>query len=221
MKLVSRRRSGLTLVEITLTLSIFVGVGGTIFLATRSLASAFRTGSLLATLDSQARDGLERVAVLLEQAGNDTLDPPSSDPFLGGDEIVFQRVLGSDPDGSIQYGPLERIRFEASPLDPEDGVDDDGNGLVDDGQVVWIERDGQPDQERHVLLRRVARVAEGEIAGNGVDDNGNGITDEGGFSLVWDAGSVTVRMTVERGVSSAVTTRRAFERTIAFLNGES
>ena len=212
-------RAGMTLIEVALTLSILGGVGGTLFLATQSLTSAFRTGSILSTLDSQTREGLDRVADLLEQAGNGTLDPPSSDPFLGGDVIVFQRVLGFEA-GSIQYSAPERIRLEPSPLDPEDGLDNDGNGLVDDGEVVWIERDGQPDEERHVLVRRVARVAEGETAANGVDDNDNGITDEGGFSLAWDSASVTVRLTVRRRVSSAITTGRTFERTVAFLNGE-
>lgn len=215
---ISGRRSGMTLMEIVLALSILIGVGGTIFLATQSLSSAFRTGTNLATLDSQARNGLDAVARLLEQAGADTLNAPSSDPFSGEDEIVFQRALGF-AGGAIVYGPVERVRVEPSPADPPDGVDNDGNGLVDEGQVVWIERDGEPDERRHVLVRHVARAAEGEVAGNGADDNANGITDEGGFSLVWDTETLTVRLTLERAVTAAVTTRRTFERTVGFLNG--
>lgn len=212
------RRTGMTLMEIVLAITILMGVGGTIFLATQSLSSAFRTGSSLATLDSHARTGLNRVADLLEQAGPDTLGAPTSDPFSGEFEIVFQRALGFGG-GVIQYGPVERIRVEPSPADPADGVDNDGNGLIDEGQVVWIERDGEPDERRHVLVRHVARAAEREVPGNGADDNGNGITDEGGFSLVWDTETVTVRLTLERRVTPAVTTQRTFERTVGFLNG--
>lgn len=213
-----RTRSGMTVMEVVLALSIFVGVGGTILIATQALSSAFRTGTSLSTLDSQTRAGLESMAGLLEQADSSTLGTPTSDPFYGEKEVLFQRAIGFEG-GAVVHDTPDRILLEESPFDATDGVDNDGNGLVDEGWIVWVQHDGEADEQRHVLVRNVALAGDGEVPGNGIDDNENGIIDEGGLSFVWNEKSVTIRLTVERAVSSAVATQRTFERTVAFQTG--
>ena len=211
-----RRKGGLTLLEVVLAVSILVLIGGSIYVATDSLSSAFRTGTSLAALDAQGHDGISEVGTILEKAVPTTLLPPSS--AAGTSAIDFQRATGFT-DGEVDLGIVERIVLEQSPTDPADGLDNDGNGLVDEGQLVWIELPGQPGQRRHLLLRGVAAAAEDEVAGNGLDDNGNGIVDEPGFSLVYDDRTITIRLTVERTATPGRATQRTFERTVAYLNG--
>ena len=217
MKRTNARRRGFTLVELALVMTITIGIGGTIFVASHSLSTAFKTGSSLATLDLQAHETLMRVADLLEQAGPGELDPPTAVTPDWTGTITFKRAVGYT-DGDIVWGPIERIAVEQSPSDPDDGVDNDGNGLVDELQLIWTVRPGEADENRHVLVRGVAEFAEFEDPENTTDDNDNQLVNEAGFSLVYDDVSVTVRLTLSRVVSSGVVTQRTFERTIAFLN---
>jgi len=210
-------RRGMTLVELALSLSLAVGIGGTVYVASSSMTSAFRLGGAVARLDSQAHDALLAIAGRIEAAGPATLVPLLADPNLGETEVRFERVVGY-ADGLPQHAAPERIAYEPSPTDPPDGLDNDGNGLVDDGLVVWTERVGGPDENRHVLARQVAGTLEGELAGNGLDDNGNGLVDEGGFALWWDGRTVTVRLCLEARVGRNRSVLRSFERTAAFGN---
>ena len=207
----------MTLTEIVVALSLLLGIGGTVLVASGSLSSAFQTGSSLARLDRAAHDGVTRIAQRLEGAAPDTLLPLLADTTMGETAIEFERVVGY-ADGDSVLDPAERIALEPSPTDPLDGADNDGNGLVDEGWLVWTERIGTGQENRHVLAKNVALVAEGEIPGNGKDDNGDGLVDESGFALVWDGRTVTVRLTCEWSVAAGTVARRSFERSVAFLN---
>ena len=85
------------------------------------------------------------------------------------------------------------------PGELDNGVDDNGNGLVDECRIEF-----QPDVVGDPGLvigwgSFVREYLEGEIP-NGVDDNGNGLVDERGLCLTYDnaSGVLTVRLTLER-----------------------
>jgi hypothetical protein len=76
-------------------------------------------------------------------------------------------------------------------------VDNDGDGRIDEGQVVWIENPGIPGERRMVWARNVADLLEGELD-NDADDNGNGLVDERGLSFEAVGDVLTIRLTCER-----------------------
>lgn len=214
------RRRGLTLIELIFALAIMAGVvGGGVLVTTNSLTSAFRTGSSVASLEFTARQAISLVTRKLEVAGGDQLGPPSVLPPFSASRIDFRRAIGFE-DGAVVWSPVERIEFQYRPDEPNDGVDNNGNNLVDEGRLVWIENLGLADERRHVLCNWVSETLEGEIPGNGIDDNGNGLIDEPGFALVYDENRIVVRLTVQRSVSPGIVLSRTVRRTIGFRNGE-
>lgn len=210
-------KAGFTLFEVLLGLSIASIVVGLALASGGSLLPAFDTTSSLITVEGRARQVGDRVADLLDTAGADTLDPPLVAPPLSTASVDFQRPTGYAA-GNLVWGNPERIRREPAPEDPDDGVDNDGDGLVDEGILVWIEEPGTADERRHVLGSGVAESLEGEIPGNGLDDNGNGLIDEGGFALTIEEGLLTFWITVERRVAGSLVLRRTVRRAIALDN---
>ena len=73
-------------------------------------------------------------------------------------------------------------------------MDNNGNGIVDEGLIALITDPGGAAERREVLARFVAARLEGEEE-NGLDDNGNGLVDERGFSLVREGRLLEVRIT--------------------------
>lgn len=211
------RKRGYTLVELTIAGTMTAVVGGALLVASQGLSDAFETGTSTVTLEGAARQSIDRAATLLEAAGTGTLVPPSMVGPFSASSVDFQRPVDFVAD-AIVWGDLERIAFEGSPLDPPDGVDNDGNGLVDEGRLVWIERVDQLDEERHVLVSNVSRSLEGEIDGNGLDDNGNGLIDELGFAATWLERRMVVRISVERRVAAERRLVRTVERTLFLTN---
>ena len=187
------RERGLTLVELAITvliLSLTVGI------ITMSFGTSFRvwkSSSHSREVDRRANRGLDRILEALEYASSETVAPD-----LGEHEsscyIEFQPTTGS-VDGKQQLGPKVRIEWLRDPLDPEDGVDNNGNGLVDEGLVVRREDPGGEDEIRVVLLRSVGNLLEGEEP-NGEDDNANGLVDEKGLCFERDGSILKIRLTL-------------------------
>ena len=98
--------------------------------------------------------------------------------------------------GAPILGAPTRFTLELSPSEIDNGLDDDGNGLIDERLLVRITNPGDPDEQRSVLARGVRALLEGEVD-NGLDDNGNGLADEAGFALDMDGGVLSVRLSLE------------------------
>jgi hypothetical protein len=87
----------------------------------------------------------------------------------------------------------------------EDGLDNNGNGLVDE-QRVELRPDPAGDPGLVVGWGNwVRECIEGELD-NGIDDDGNGVVDEPGLWLRYDqaTGSLTIQVTVERSLPNGV-----------------
>jgi hypothetical protein len=129
--------------------------------------------------------------------------------------VDFQRGQGVDADGDPVFGPLERLVLEYD--EANDGLDDDGDGLVDEGRLVWLENPGAAGERRVVLCNDVREYLAGETS-DGDDENGNGLIDERGFALDFAGNAVTVRLTLEaRGQKGQIIVSSA-QRTVAFRN---
>ena len=98
-------------------------------------------------------------------------------------EKVERKAIVTFEDGEEIWGTLDS--------DPDDGLDTAGDGLLDEGPLVWIDDYGQPDQLRRILCHDVAEFLEGEAPGNLADDNGYGLQNERGFCV--DCGSSLVQ----------------------------
>lgn len=182
-------RAGYTLVELV--------IGG-LFLASLLLVAGLATERTLAVYRSRRAEQevvvtgnrlLERLARELSFAVRAGLGPPTL-VATGSERVEYHVAEGG--------GALSRRRAFALELDPaelDNDRDDDGDGLVDEQEVLWIEDEGGPDERREVLATGVAEYASGEQA-NGLDDDGNGLIDERGLSFVRDGDALVVRVTL-------------------------
>ncbi|MEW6071025.1 MAG: hypothetical protein AB1726_00330 [Planctomycetota bacterium] len=84
-------------------------------------------------------------------------------------------------DGAIDWGSISRLAFAYADGELDDGVDNNGNGLADEGVITLTRRVGEAEEATVTLCRHVGELFPGETL-NGADDNGNGVTDEPGFN---------------------------------------
>jgi hypothetical protein len=119
--------------------------------------------------------------------------------------------------GVTVWGPTGRIEFQYRPRELNDGKDNDRDGFVDDGRVVWTSNVGLPTQRSTVWADYVSEYLQGESP-NGVDDNGNGIVDESGLCFTVDGTSILARLTLQARDSSGVLLRRTVSARIFFRN---
>lgn len=203
-------RRGFTLYEVAIT----VGLLGLVFAAagmvSRSTSDLASFSGEKSRTEGRANRTLDRIVEELSTAGRDLLDP---DPEAPGwtEDVDFQVAVGV-AGGAVQWGPVQTLLWEREPAELDDGVDNDGDGLVDEGRVVLVRNPGMANEQRIVLCSGVAEFAEGETAAVG-DENGNGLEDERGFSLQREGELLTVRLTlqeqVEQGQVLTVSVRTA------------
>jgi type II secretory pathway pseudopilin PulG len=192
-----RRTSGFTFVEAMIALSLL----SVMFLAvaqTSSRASdAFDEGSadhLLSTSTHRALDRmsgwieLSDASILAANTGSLTTD--------GGDERVDFQVPVAFEGTNVTWLQVS-IFAELEPGEQDDAQDNDGDGLVDELQIVEVQGVGSPEERRSVLAHGVTELFEGELP-NDADDNGNGLKDEAGLSFSADGDVVTLRLSCQR-----------------------
>lgn len=188
---------GMSLVELMVAVCILGTVLGSMAIVSRSGKDLYESGSLRSDLRTRTSRALERIMAELRVADAASLDGFAETPFWDG-RIDFDRVESvSTADGSVDWTSV-RLAFEQVPGEADDGVDNNGDGLVDEGRVVLTVGSGTANEQTVVLCTGVSRLAEGEAA-NGEDDNGNGLIDETGLSFERSGDTVTVRLTLRRG----------------------
>jgi prepilin-type N-terminal cleavage/methylation domain-containing protein len=207
-------RGGFTLIEMAISLVLMTVLGGLFFLTTQSTTGAVRTGIAVAELDAEALRTLDRVCEDLKMSSPDLATPQSVVPFSG-DQLDFQRGMGADVNGALQWGPVERFELVYDELD--NGADDDGDGLVDEGRLVWTENPGVAGERSRVVCGGVSEYLEGETF-DGEDENENGLIDERGFALVFEGNRVTVRLTLRSRDRNGQAIASTVQRTVAFRN---
>ena len=99
--------------------------------------------------------------------------------------------------GAATWTNDKRIAFAYDPGEVDDGLDNDGDGLADEGQLVLTLDVGLATEQSVVLTSYVRELLEGELP-NGNDDNGNGLLDEGGVSFELVGQTLMMRLTLEK-----------------------
>ena len=191
----STKRAGFTVVELAIAASLLALVLGSFAMMAGAGERAYRTGTTTGQLEAQVAMTLARAVDELRPVVFESIDPDPV-PGAGAESMSYEQAVDIVA-GSVVLSPTRRLGFvyEAGELD--NGVDDNGNGLVDEGRLVLTENVGLPDERQRVLTRWVAELFQGELD-NGLDDNGNGLVDENGFYLERDGETLIVRLTLER-----------------------
>jgi len=189
------RRGGFTLVEVIVAAAILVLMMTGLGLITNTSQSAYRSTMLVASADVRARRALTRIASELSSVGGSVIAPDPTSVF-GTDTIQYQRATGV-VGGAVAWSPTAQLGFEYAPGEANDGVDNDGDGVIDNGVVVLTLNLGMANQQRVVLCNGVSELADGEVL-NGVDDNGNGVADESGLSIQRVGDVMIIRLCLEQ-----------------------
>lgn len=201
------RESGLTLMEVMIATMAFMVVLGSIFGALATGSQTVQTTAVPNQLERKAERVVRKIGRAVMLAGSVTL-LPNPQPPVGSSTLSFQSSQGWE-NGAMIWGPVTSIGLEDDPMDPVDGIDNDGDGFVDEGVVVWTRDVGGPDEIREVWVEDVRRMMQGEIE-NEDDDNENGLIDEAGLSFVLEGSTLVIRLCLEqRGLDRRTVTRTA------------
>jgi hypothetical protein len=166
----------MSLIELLIATTLLVMTLGAVVLVSSANDRAYQTGVTAAHLDAQLGIAVDRVVGELRVAAmEDTVLPV---PGLTGPAAVTYAHATDYVAGEVVKTPPRRLEFEYDFGELDDGLDNNGNGLVDEGRIVLTEDIGTPNERRRVLTRWVSEWGEPV---NGVDDNGNGLVDEPGF----------------------------------------
>jgi prepilin-type N-terminal cleavage/methylation domain-containing protein len=204
---------GFTLVELAITAALLVLLLSSAILAASGGRGAFQATQDASDVEARVRRALDRVAVELLSAGASELQPDPAGDF-GTHDLLFRNAVGV-VGTVVQWGPQVRIAREYALGELDDGLDNDGDGLVDEGALV-LTRDVGGTERRVVLCNGVAELLEGETA-DGADDNGNGVKDEAGFNVHRQGDVLFVRLSVE-GTTEQGSIVRTLETAVRLRN---
>jgi type II secretory pathway pseudopilin PulG len=185
----------MTLIELAIAMLIMALILGAIGLVVLRGGGAYKQGIASSAIESQARRAVDRIADQFSAAQSGNLIPNPLPPF-GTNTLDFRSSTGF-AGGVATWGPTTRIAFQYDPADGDDGLDNNSNGLIDEGRVILVENVGLPNQTTRVLIPWVREFAEGEVL-NGADDNGNGLIDERGLSFDLVGQTLNIRLSLER-----------------------
>jgi len=185
-----------TLVEVVLTTAILTLVLGSLALFGSRSAGALGEGTLQSDLDTNLQRTLARMNEELLSSG---LADLALTP--GADGLTYRRSEGV-VNGAIRWSAPSRLAFAFELGELDDGLDNNGNGLIDEGVVQWTRQVGQPDEQTVTLCHGVSECALGEVD-NELDDDGDGQVDERGLVFELDGGTLRVSLKLERKNGSA------------------
>jgi prepilin-type N-terminal cleavage/methylation domain-containing protein len=198
-----RARSGFTLIELSISLTVLALLLSAVAIVQmhgQKATSAIRTQS---DLERRANRALLVVTRELTGLGVHTLapDPTTS---LGTDTVTFQRPDSVTAAGDVIWAAPTVLALLMDEGEADNGVDDDGDGLVDERRLSITRDVGTLQQKTTVLCHGVSAWMQGELP-NGLDDNGNGVVDERGFSLRRVGDLMSVRLALVATAESGET----------------
>jgi len=216
----SHPHTGFTLVELIISLTLLAMILGSVgMIAVRGM-SLFRESSARNEINARAGRTIDRVKrELLAARGSDAvalLTTPPGATTVWSTGLDFPTALDWQA-GAVVWSSTRRITFELAPGELDNGADDNGNGLIDEGSVVLIDNPGLASQVRAVLVSGVRRFLEGEVRGGG-DENGNGLVDEPGFCFSMEDGSLHMRLTLEKNRGADGLLARTLEDSLSLRN---
>jgi type II secretory pathway pseudopilin PulG len=203
----AKAAAGFTLVELAVSMTLMAALLGTAALLAQTSLDLFRLRSAEEALALRAEGMALVIAHDLAGAARAQLLPPPLAPY-GTSNLAYRSVRGY-AGGAVVLGASERFAFEYENGELDDGLDNNGNGLVDEGVVIWTSDDGAGDVQRVVRCHGVVELAPGELP-NGLDDDGDGLRDEGGLSFELQGDLLTVSLSLqERGPGGRLLSKSA------------
>ena len=201
------RERGMTLLEMTIATVAFMVVIGAVYSVLASGSQTVHATTVSGQLERKVERIARRIGRTVMLAGASTLLPSPQAP-LGSSQVSFQCSQGWANDAMV-WGPVISVGLEDDINDPSDGMDNDGDGCIDEATVVWRRDVGGPNEVSEIWVDNVRRFMDGEIQNN-QDDNGDGLVDEAGLSFVLQGSTLVIRLFLERrGVEGRVVTRVA------------
>ncbi len=188
-------RSGFSIVEVAISTVLFVSLTGAIVMASTQAAGTFAQSSATGDLNARAARALQRVSEELIGARWVNVTPM---PTFPADSASLEFECPVDTTGgTVTWGGRRQIALQLAVGEVDNGLDDNGNGLIDERSIALVEDPGGPNERRTVIVNGVSELLEGEQS-NAVDDNGNGLADEAGLSFTEVNGKLIIRLTLQR-----------------------
>jgi len=153
-----QRESGFTLVEIAIVIVLLTTMLAAVWNTANAVGSTVDTNSRSAEVTSSVRSTLRRIGAFARSAKMTTLlvqavqedvtagrataigewIPPPDPDLLWRPGIQFQMASGLlSMNAALSTSP-RRLTFEIEPGETQNGVDDDGDGLIDEGEVRLV-----------------------------------------------------------------------------------
>jgi Tfp pilus assembly protein PilW len=208
------RSSGMTLVEVAISLAVTAAAVLAAASAVNRSFSAWSDMSRTGDLERRDQNAMEVIVAAMSDAGKSTLSVAA--PPTGAFSMTFKTPTGFASDATT-WSNQSIVEWQPSASDPVNGVDNDGNGLIDDGVVVLRKNVGLSTESKTVLCRWIPYLAPNESANN-ADDNGDGLNDERGLSFKVVGSALTVRLSCKRKSRDGTMITTTSERTIALRN---
>lgn len=174
------QRSGFTLLEIVIALTITALLAVNIAMVSRTSSEATRSGIFWTTINDEADLTLDRISLAVMSSRADNIYPvriaPGHTP-----EISYSVSLGVE-EGELIESPPESISYLET-----------GTG----GKIVWKESPGLEEERSVTWSNWVPQLHMGEID-NGGDDNDNQLIDERGLAFDMVDDRVNIHLTISR-----------------------
>ena len=207
---------GFTLVDMVVSMLILSLVLGGLYTWLISTTRAATTISTRSNLSLDASRTSERIAGRIIAAGLETLTPENPEAPLGTSSLTFQRGAGFAAGAKVWESPA-RIELRYAPGEIDDGIDNNGNGLIDEGVIYFAVNAGLPNEKEVAWVSNVREYWGDEIP-NGEDDNGNGLVDERGLSFELDGDRLVVRISLEGTLEGGAVIRSDIETSVRLRN---
>ncbi|MSR62503.1 MAG: hypothetical protein EXS08_08665 [Planctomycetes bacterium] len=187
----ARSRAGFSMTELVISAMLMGSLMLVAGLATDRAMSLFRQRRASEEVSSSASRLLQRVTNALAFARRTSLTPVPNAP-QGGSTLTFNTCRGVEA-GVVQWSAPITLCWEREDGELNDGLDNNGNGLVDEGQLAWIENLGLAGEKRVVWGHGLCEFLPGETF-DGADEDGDGLIDEAGLSFEIQGDVLTVQL---------------------------
>lgn len=212
----SGNERGATLLGLIVGSTLFLILLGGAWEVFRTTSSSSSSSLKLNQLNQDSQRAMDRIVSQLMPAGSSTINPDPAPP-IGVQGLRFRHTAGIVA-GVVQWQPEKSIEFRQAANDPDDGVDNDGDGLIDEGEIVLVTNVGLLNERTDILATGVLEYLKGELP-NAADDNGNGLIDERGLTFVRRDGALLVTFSLgARSPSGPGIVARTLTSTISFRN---